>query len=333
MLIRKVVINGILGILAPSFTVGGRCAAIVAGIIFGALWAVSSAALLAVNPVIAEPIRMTDIAYPAVAKPWRDVNLSFSRPGRVVKILVHRGQAVKAGQVLAEENDQQQKIADQLAKLSANSTLRIQAAQAELAQDTVSLNRTQLAAGKHAATPFEVRRAQLKVTIDKLSLTLAEVKHEHDLLDWQAAKLAVQRRNITAPFNGVIEDRFIDTGQSVNAFKNVLEIVQLNRLRIFVPVPLRVAIELQTGQPARVTPAAGALTVGKIIWIAKVADSASNTLLVEIRVDNTQHLPAGQRVQVTFLPRQVATALTTGRRGSGISRRQRFSLQPIGGGN
>ncbi len=239
-------------------------------------------------------------SYSAVAKPWRDVDLSFSRPGRVVKILVHRGDVVKAGQLLAEENDPQQKIAARLAKLAADSTLRIQAAQAELAQDAVSLKRTQWAAGQHAATPFEIQRAQLKVTIDKLSLKLAELKHQHDQLAWQAAKLAVQRRKITAPFSGVIEDRFIDVGRSVNAFKKVLNIVQVDRLRIFVPVPLRIAMKLQTGQPARVTPAAGALTVGKIIWLAKVADSASNTLQVEIRVNNTQNVPAGQQVRVTF---------------------------------
>ena len=113
---------------------------------------------MAVPLVVAASTPLPPIeSYSAVAQPWRDVDLSFSRPGRVVKILVHRGQVVKAGQLLAEENDQQQKIADQLAKLSANSTLRIQAAQAELAQDTVSLNRTQWAASQHAANAIDAQ--------------------------------------------------------------------------------------------------------------------------------------------------------------------------------
>lgn len=283
------------------------------------------AALLAGVTVLTAKAPMVTIAadsapvesYSAVAKPWRDVNLSFSRPGRVVKILVHRGDVVKAGQLLAQENAQQQKIAAQLAKLTAESTLRIQAAQAELAQDTVSLKRTQWAASEHAATPFEVQRAQLKVTIDKLSLKLADLKHQHDQLAWQAAKLAVQRREITAPFTGVIEDRFIDAGRSVNAFKKVLEIVQVDRLRIFVPVPLRIAMKLHTGQSARVTPAAGAAVDGQIIWIAKVADSASNTLTVEIRVANHNQMPAGQQVQVMFLSPAVAASVTNNSRISG----------------
>ena len=250
------------------------------------------------------------VSYSAVAQPWRDVDLSFSRPGRIIKILVHRGQLVKSGQVLAWENDQQQKIAAQLAKLTAESTLRIQAAQAELAQDQLALKRTQWAASQSAATPFEVQRAELKVTIDKLSLKLAELKHQHDQFDWRAAKLAVQRREIAAPFTGVIEDRFIDAGRSVNAFKKILNLVQVDRLRIFVPVPLRIAMKLHVGRRANVTPASGGVVRGVILWIAKVADSASNTLMVEIRVNNSNRIPAGQQVQVTFA-QQVAARRTS----------------------
>ena len=250
--------------------------------------------------------RHTPMAYPAVAKPWRDVDLSFSRPGRIVKILVHRGQLVELGQLLAQENDRQQKIAAQLAGISADSTLRVQAAQAELAQDRVSLRRTQWAAGQKAATSFEVQRAELKVTIDQLSLKLAQLKHRHDQLTWQAAELAVRRRQIKAPFSGIIENRFTNAGSSINAFKKVLSLVQVDALKIFVPVPLPLAVTLHLGQSARVTAAAARAMRGKIIWIARVADSASNTLMVEIRVINRNHIPAGQQVNVTFITEKQA---------------------------
>ena len=108
MFIRKIVTGGILAMLCAPFTAGDGCAAIVVGGVLGAFCA--SGGVARAN---------TTASYPAVAKPWRDVNLSFSRPGRVVRILVRRGQVVKAGQLLAQENDPQQKIAAQLAKLTA----------------------------------------------------------------------------------------------------------------------------------------------------------------------------------------------------------------------
>ena len=313
MFIRKIVTGGILAMLCAPFTAGDGCAAIVVGGVLGAFCA--SGGVARAN---------TTASYPAVAKPWRDVNLSFSRPGRVARILAHRGQVVKAGQLLAEENDPQQKIAAQLAKLTAESTLRIQAARAELAQDQVALKRTQWAASRNAATVFEVQRAKLKVTIDKLSLQLAELKHQHDQLAWRAAKLAVQRRRMRAPFHGVIEDRFIDAGKSVNAFAKVLQLVQVDRLRIFVPAPLPTAMGLRIGQRALVAPAAGEASRGRVIWIAQVADSASNTLMVEIRLNNKNHVPAGQQVRVTF--RQAAASMTN-KHGSGSTVAEKLPAQ------
>ncbi len=111
-------------------------------------------------------------SYRAIAQPWRDVNLSFSRPGRVRRIAVHRGELVKAGQLLVRESNAAQLLALELAKLKANSILRVQAAQAELAQDQVTLKRTQWAASRNAATSFEVHRAELRVTIDRLRACL-----------------------------------------------------------------------------------------------------------------------------------------------------------------
>ncbi len=267
--------------------------------------------------VLAVPAtQASTVSYPAVAKPWRNVNLSFSRPGRIVKILVHRGQLVKLGQLLAKEDDQEQKIAAQLAGLTADSTLRVQAAQAELAQDRVLLQRTQWAAGQKAATSFEVQRAELKVTIDQLSLRLAQLKHRHDQLAWQAAELAVRRRQIKAPFSGIIENRFVHAGSSTNAFKKVLSLVQVDALKIFVPVPLSLAVTLHLGQSARVTAPAAAALRGKIIWIARVADSASNTLMVELRVINHNHIPAGQQVNVTFITEKQTAELPNGKPGT-----------------
>lgn len=240
--------------------------------------------------------------YSAVARPWREVDLSFSRPGRVAKVFIHRGDVVKAGELLARQDDRQQVIAARMAELSARSQLRIEAAQAELAQDQISLKEILWAAGKHAATTFEVQRARLKVTIDKLSLQLAELRHQRDVERWKAAQLAVKRRELTAPFAGVIEDRYVHGGQSVAAFKKVVQLVQINRLRIMVPVPLRTAIHIHVGERAHVVPAAGTLGRGVVRWIAKLTNSGSDTLMVEVVVNNPHLAPAGQEVQVRFDP-------------------------------
>jgi len=90
-----------------------------------------------------------------------------------------------------------------------------------------------------------------------------------------------------------------------------------------VPVPLKQAMSLRKGQKAVVefplsvdagktqgnAPATqyaertirkGAL--GKIIYIASVADAASETLMVRVEMPNPSGRPAGEKVHVKFLP-------------------------------
>ncbi len=237
---------------------------------------------------------------PAVAQPRRDVVLAFARPGIVAAMPVRRGAAVRAGQLLVSLNTSRQILRMRIARFSAESTLKVQAAEAQLRHDEVDLQQTQWAFTEKAATAFELQRAKLKVTIARLSLALADLKHKNDLLEYSLAQLAVRRRQIRAPFAGIIEVRYTHVGQSINAFQKVLRLVQVTAFKIDVPVPLAVAIKLRIGESAMVRFATGGTAVGKIIGIASVADSASGTLLVHVQVPNPNHLPAGQQVSVRF---------------------------------
>ena len=239
-------------------------------------------------------------SYPAVAQPRRDVVLAFSRPGIVAIMPVRRGVAVRAGQLLARLNTSHQTLRMRIARLAAKSTLKVQAAEAQLRHDQVDLRQTQWAFTEKAATAFELQRAKLKVTIARLSLALAKLKHQNDQLEYSLAQLAIRRREILAPFAGIVEIRYTHAGQSVNAFQKVLRLVQVTAFKIDVPVPLSVAMKLRIGGPALAKFATGGTATGKIVDIAHVADSASGTLLVRVQVGNPRDLPAGQQVSVRF---------------------------------
>ncbi len=249
-------------------------------------------------------------SYPAVIEPWRSVTLAFSRPGIVAAAPVRLGARVKAGQLLACENAFKQELLMRIAELAAESTLRVQASQAQLRHDQVDYKRTQWAYKEKAATEFELQRAGLKVTIDQLSLSLAELKHHDDQLQYRLAQLAVRRREIRAPFAGIVETRFAHAGQSVNAFEKVIQLVRINPLKVRVPVPILAAMHLKLGQPAIIRFSGSAPMIGKIVLIASVADSASGTLLVRVKVPNPSELPAGRQVEVSFSSRLALSAQT-----------------------
>ena len=272
-------------------------------------YAASMAAIFGLGLVLLPTVQAQGLSYPAVAKPRRDVVLAFSRPGILAAMPVRRGVAVRAGQLLACLNTSRQTLRVRIARLTAESTLKVQAADAQLRHDQVDLRQTQWAFTQKAATAFELQRAKLKVTIARLSLALANLKHKNDQLEYSLAQLAVRRRQILAPFAGIVEIRYAHVGQSVNAFQKVLRLVQTTALQIHVPVPLSVAMKLRIGGRAMVQFATSGTAVGKIVGIASVADSASGTLLVRVQVGNPSHLPAGQQVSVRFsAPKSVRTS-------------------------
>jgi RND family efflux transporter MFP subunit len=252
--------------------------------------------LLAVSHVaIAEGIE-------AITAPSQDVTLSFVRPGHVAEIPVKEGDSVEAGQMLMRQDDQAEVVQVEQLKAQADNTLRIKAAEAELEQKKVYLQRLQEAAGRGAATEMEVELAKLDVVIAELTLELAKFDHEQDIRKYEEMKIEVDRMQLKSPFAGKVEQILIDKGESADAQQKAIRIVKTDTLWIDVPVALAQAESLKLGQAAKVEfPAEEGKTVdGTIIHIAAVADAASNTVTVRVEVPNTAGRPAGEHVTVTF---------------------------------
>ncbi len=96
-------------------------------------------------------------------------------------------------------------------------------------------------------------------------------------------------RDVKAPFDGVITLRNVDVGALVNAGSTLLfRIAQISTLRAYINVPQANASDVRAGQPARLTVSnlPGREFAGTVARTANALDSASRTLLVEVRVPN-----------------------------------------------
>ncbi len=237
-----------------------------------------------------------------VTRPSKDVTLSFVRPGRIAKIEVTEGQEVKAGQVLVRQDDAAEQANLAQLKEQAEDMIRIDAAKAQLAQKRVDVQKLKWAADRGAATEFEVRHAELDVTIAELTLKLKEFERAQDQRKYQEAKLHVERMQLRSPIDGRVEKVFVEAGESIDALQEVVRVVQIDPLWIELPVPLPQATRLKVGGGACVAfdAKAPARPNGKIVHVASVADAASDTLAVRVEVPNDGHRPAGQRVVVSF---------------------------------
>jgi RND family efflux transporter MFP subunit len=122
---------------------------------------------------------------------------------------------------------------------------------------------------------------------------------------------------VVAPFDGVVTSRNIDMGDLVDAGnggvgKALFTIAQLDPLRLYVFVPQVYARQVKVGDVVTVNLAEhqGEEYQGSIARTARVIDTGTRTMQVEIRVPNPKEaLIAGAYVQVNLPIKQDGTAL------------------------
>ena len=245
-----------------------------------------------------------DATVRAITRPSVDTTLSFVQPGRIAHVSFKEGDIVKAGELLVRQDDAAEQV--QLAQLKAQSddTTQMRASEASLAQKRVDLEKLQKAAASNAATFLEVEHAKLDVTIAQLSLELAKFEHEQAGRKYEEQRIRVDRMQLKSPIDGRIEKIDVEPGESANALADVIRVVQIDPLWIDAPVPLAGAKGLKSGMMARIqfveSDNTASMTQGRVIFVATVADAASDTLRVRIEVPNKTGRPAGEHVLVTF---------------------------------
>ncbi len=223
--------------------------------------------------------------------PMQRAVLSARVAGDLSSVTVDRGDRVHAGQLLASVRvpglPQQREIA-----AAARSV-----AQTELAAERDNATRTQRVASDNAAAiaSQDVSRASQRVATAAARVRAADSEIA------RVNALGMDAR-IVAPFDGVVVARFADPGTSVAPATRIVEIAQVDRLRLVVDVPERDVRMVSVGTGVSVTIAAlGERTLeAAVSRFAPAVDPTSRMLRVEIDVQNDGALLAGLEARVRF---------------------------------
>lgn len=211
------------------------------------------------------------------AVPNADVRISALVPGRVMMLHVAEGDAVAAGQVVAEIDPRP--LEDQKRQADA----AVSQARAALENAKSNLDRTDrlfkrgIAAGKEV----EDARAQQATAEAGVETTLAA-------LDTATRQLA--RTKVTTPIAGHVVKRLVNVGEQVDgtAAQPLVEVANLDVVEFAAAVPSEQLAVVHVGQKADiVTDAYGDRAfAGEVIAIAPAVDPATNAALARIRVRN-----------------------------------------------
>ena len=242
----------------------------------------------------------------AITKPSADVLLSFVRGGNIAQVLVKEGDIVDAGEVMARQVDEVEKLQLLQWEEKAENMTGIEAVEAELAQKRQDLEKLTWAQKEGAVTDWEVDHAKLEILTSEITLRQAEFDLKQAKLQRDELRAQLKLLTINSPISGRVEEVLIEQGESAQPLNPVIRVVKINPLWIDVPVPISYAVTLVKGQTAAVRLSEGhdnmdlANADVKIINVSAVADAASDTLRVRIELSNLKNRPAGERVTLIF---------------------------------
>nr|AAS73037.1 predicted ACRA/ACRE-type transporter [uncultured marine gamma proteobacterium EBAC20E09] len=159
--------------------------------------------------------------FPGKLLPIEQSELAFEIPGKIKNIYVDVGDYVNKGDILAKLDDRE-----------SNAQLNQARAKYDLS--------------KQVLDRFEDLRAQGHISIQDLDkarsdFIIAESQYEF-------FKVKLEQTNIISPFNGVIQNRFLDTGTVINSGIPILEIIDSNYVEAHISVPVIYLSEMQLGQ-------------------------------------------------------------------------------------
>jgi len=216
--------------------------------------------LVKVQTIQMEKIART-LEYTSSLAAFEEINLVPAAPGKIDKIHVQVGAAVKAGQLLIQ-------------------------------MDPTTLNTTKI---QFENLKIELGRVEVLFRSGSVSEQVYDqTKVQHDLLQANLAFLE-KNVNIKAPFSGIISGKYYENGELYSGAPNpqtgkaaILSLVQINSLKAVVSIPEtyypQVQYGMKVGIRSDIYPDID--FKGSILRVYPIVDAASRTFQAEIKIEN-----------------------------------------------
>ena len=158
--------------------------------------------------------------FPGKLLPAQQSNLAFEIPGKINVVSVDIGDAVKKGQILAELDNRE-----------ATAQLKQAKAKYDLALQILSR--------------YKDLRSEGHISIQDLDNANSEELIAKSQYEFYKVKL--EQTKLIAPFDGVIQNRYLDTGSVINGGIPIVEILGSKNVEAHISIPLKFIDKLNIG--------------------------------------------------------------------------------------
>lgn len=260
--------------------------------------------LLAAAVLVAEAIPAAERpVLDCLIEPSTTVEVSTREDGVIASFAVERGDHVEREQVLATLESNVERVALQLARSRASMVSELEAQREREAFAARQLDRANELWKKKAIPHHEVDKAGTELRVAKLNVRSAEEKQRMAAIERDMAQARYDARTITSPIDGVVTERLLAAGESVED-RPIMRLAQVEPLNVEVVVPVDLLDSIRVGMRAQVTPIAPGATsrAATVTIVDEVVDARSGTFGVRLRLPNPPpRIAGGLRCQLEFL--------------------------------
>jgi len=244
-------------------------------------------------------------------------------PGRVLRVLVDQGEAVKAGQLLAEMDPVDMDLRVQAARSAgarSHQSVRVAEAQVEEARSRAKLANTNrdrdralyqkgvISEQALDNSNNEAERAESALAAARANVTLAKQEVGRTRAEYRGVASVRDSLRIVSPVDGVIVSREVEPGATVVAGQAVLRLVDPKSLWVRARIDQSRARGVQVGQEASIVlrSAPDAPRSGRVTRIEMQSDPVTEERIVNVSFEpQPAQLYMGELAEVTIsLPRQ-----------------------------
>ncbi|MCU7865914.1 MAG: efflux RND transporter periplasmic adaptor subunit, partial [Candidatus Thiodiazotropha sp. (ex Lucinoma borealis)] len=243
-----------------------------------------------------------------VIEPSMTVELSSRIDGILEAVSVDVGDSIEKHQVVAKLESEVEQAALEYARARAaiNSDVRLQ--EVSLAYGRRQLSRIKELHEKKLSSFQDFDKVETETRLTRYKLAQAKETKYLAELDLKQAEAVYNRHAIRSPIDGIVVDRFLNPGESVEE-RSIIKIAQINPLRVEVVAPVALLGKIKTGQLASVMPESpvDGEYQAEVKIVDPILDAASGTFRIRLEIPNDDYkLTSGLRCRVRFLDKMAS---------------------------
>jgi RND family efflux transporter MFP subunit len=240
-------------------------------------------------PQSSEAEAETESVCEGFTEPIRKIDLASDEVGSIFELSVEEGQTIAKGDTVAKLDSRIQRVQLDIATQLAGNRSQLEAVAKEHKKRAEILDKLVELRSQGHASHSEVVRGEMELAISKSKLETTQAEIDVRELERQRAEVQLQRRTITAPFDGVVTKIHTREGEYLSPMNpNVLTLAQMDQLVIKFNVPTSKVSSFAVGQVYNVELSNGRTVMATVQQIGVEIDAESETVEIKFVIDNSK---------------------------------------------